>query len=177
MLRRCLRRGAPPTHRLNPETDCSWQHPHRARHDPGGRGVRPRVGSRGASPSRSPEVSGSVPSERGAPLRRRSLPSGSGNRGAAGLTCEPPLPDVPPQQVPGFSGGVPQLFAQRPPELRLGRAALVAHPRRLRMPPRAAPLSAGGGSPHRQRAAAAAATATRGRGPRHRRSGRAAPLT
>lgn len=112
----------------------------------------------------------------GSPLRRPR--AGSGSRGAAGLTWEPPLPDIPPQQVPGFGGGVPQLLAQWPPELRLSRAVLAAHPRRLRMPPRAAPLSAGGGSPRRGRAA----TATWGRGaapprrsPRHRRSGLAAP--
>lgn len=92
-----------------------------------------------------------------------------------GLTCEPPLPDIPPQQVPSFRGGVPQLLAQRPPQLRLGRSALAAHPRRLRMPPwqpRSAPaLLAGDGRrrPHgaagQPRRAAAASPPPRAGGP------------
>lgn len=137
---------------------------------------------------RRPSPSLSVPSERGAPCAAeaehppestfRRPRAGSGSRGEVGLTCKPPLPDIPPQQVPSFGGRVPQLLTQRPPELRFDRAALAAHPRRLRMLPRAAPLSAAGGSPRRGRAAAA--TWGRGAEPprcswRHRRSVRAAP--
>lgn len=133
--------------------------------------------SPGASPrSREPSAPPGPGRPPGSPLKRPQ--AGSGSRGAAGLTCKPPLPDVPPEQVPGFGGGVPQLLAQRPPELRLGGAALAAHPRQLRMLPRAAPLSAGGRSPRRGRAAAATwgrGAASPRRSPRHRRSGRAAP--
>lgn len=94
----------------------------------------------------------------GAP--RQVLPSAP-----AGLTCKPPLSDIPPQQIPGFGGGVPQLLAQRPPELRLGREALAAHPRRLLMPPRAAPLRAAGRMGPRGSPAAVASPPLRAGGP------------
>jgi len=43
------------------------------------------------------------------------------------LTCQPPLPDIPPQQIPGFGRRVPQLLADRPPQLQLGRPSLACH--------------------------------------------------
>jgi len=39
---------------------------------------------------------------------------------SVGLTCQPPLPDVPPQQVPGSGRGVPQLLADRAPQPEVG---------------------------------------------------------
>ena len=75
------------------------------------------------------------------------------------------LTATPPQQIPGFGGGVPQLLAQRPPELRLGREALAAHPRRLLMPPRAAPLRAAGRMGPRGSPAAVASPPLRAGGP------------
>lgn len=43
------------------------------------------------------------------------------------LTCQPPLPDIPPQQIPSLGRGVPQLLADRPPQLQLGGASLARH--------------------------------------------------
>lgn len=42
-------------------------------------------------------------------------------------TCQLPFANVPPQQIPGSSGGVPQLLAQRPPERRVHCSAWAAH--------------------------------------------------
>lgn len=43
------------------------------------------------------------------------------------LTCQPSLPDIPPQQIPSLGRGVPQLLADRPPQLKLGRPSLGSH--------------------------------------------------
>lgn len=44
------------------------------------------------------------------------------------LTCQPSLPDVPPQQIPSFGRGLPQLLADRAPQLKLaGRLPLGGH--------------------------------------------------
>lgn len=43
------------------------------------------------------------------------------------LTCQPSLPDIPPQQIPSLGRGVPQLLADRPPQLQLGRPSLACH--------------------------------------------------
>lgn len=44
------------------------------------------------------------------------------------LTCQPPLPDVSPQQIPSLGRGLPQLLADRPPQLKFtGRLPLGGH--------------------------------------------------
>lgn len=57
--------------------------------------------------------------------------AGTRTQGPGTPTCQPPLANVPPQQIPGSGGGVPQLLAQRPPERRVDCSAWTAHLRRV----------------------------------------------
>lgn len=47
--------------------------------------------------------------------------------GFGSLTCQPSLPDIPPQQIPSLGRGVPQLLADGPSQLQLGRPSRACH--------------------------------------------------
>lgn len=45
------------------------------------------------------------------------------------LTCQSPLPDILPEEIPRFGCGAPQLLAERAPEPQLSRASSRCHRR------------------------------------------------
>nr|XP_060490213.1 collagen alpha-3(IX) chain-like [Panthera onca] len=128
-----------PAWRSPPGCQRAGRTPHRpgsagsagARAGPGG-GARGRPG-----PAPGSENLCGAPREKagggpGVPSRPRLLlPRGPGVSRAP--TCQPSLPDVLPQQIPGSGRGVPQLLADGPPELRWEGFPFAGHFRSVRI--------------------------------------------